>query len=832
MAISTIIREVRYAARQLRKSPGFTLTALLTLALGIGVTAAVYSVIETVLLEPLPYSNADRLVGVAFTFPHEKPNAEQAGSSADFVRDHAQVFDTTATIDDGTQAVNLSLNGGSPQQVTALRVSEGYFRTLGASAALGRVFTVDEDRAHGPRVAVLSDALWARVFHRDRGVLGRTIHINEDSFTVVGVMPASFTVSAESAPGVLASPELWEPLQLSANDPVYDGDNFQMFARLRPGVSLLQAQQQLHALEQPFYQQHPDYRKWTDDDQSIHDFRLWKLQDVIVGDVQRSLWTVMGAVIAVLLVACLNLAGLVIARSMRRGREMAVRAALGATMTQLLRMLLCEGLLLAIGGGALAFVVAEAATGLLMHAAPLAIPALRGAPGPGLMAAAVFAIALVSATIFSLLPAVMILGRQSGTMRLGNATAGESVSHARLSRTLVVAQVALAMLLVSTASLLVGTFVKLRALPSGIEPRQLTVFQATLKGDRYAKTRTTAQFAETVLDELRRVPGVNEVTAVHGLPLDRGLNISAHPSGRENLGQTIAFRAVAPQYFKTMGIAQLAGRDLAESDRAESEPVVVIGETTAKRWWPGRSPIGETIHIGEKKDWRIVGVVADVRNRSLVETQGMLVYAPMVQLSDRFTSLLNAWIPVTFAVRTAAHVPLADAAQRAVAKADPEVPIAKLTAMQAVIDETIREPRFFSLLAAGFSGFALVLTVIGLFGLLSYQVTQRTREIGVRMALGADRGAILLGFLKRGITLAALGVLLGWGATWMMRPVVAHLLTDAGVAAGANSLHVVISGTVSGVLAAVAMVAASIAASWLPARRAASVEPMQALRSE
>ena len=389
MAISTIIREVRYAARQLRTSPGFTLTALLTLALGIGVTAAVYSVIETVLLEPLPYSNADRLVGVAFTFPHEKPNAEQAGSSADFVRDHAQVFETTATIDDGTQAVNLSLNGGSLRQVTALRVSEGYVRTLGASAALGRVFTVDEDRAHGPRVAVLSDALWARVFHRDRGVLGRIIHINEDSFAVVGVMPASFTVSAESAPGVLASPELWEPLQLSANDPVYDGDNFQMIARLRRGVTLLQAQQQLHALEQPFYQQHPDYRKWTDDDQSIHDFRLWKLQDVIVGDVQRSLWTVMGAVIAVLLVACLNLAGLVIARSMRRGREMAVRAALGATTAQLLRLLLCEGMLLAIGGGALAFVVAEGATGLLMHAAPLAIPALRGAPGAGLMAAVV-----------------------------------------------------------------------------------------------------------------------------------------------------------------------------------------------------------------------------------------------------------------------------------------------------------------------------------------------------------------------------------------------------------------------------------------------------------
>jgi putative ABC transport system permease protein len=281
-----------------------------------------------------------------------------------------------------------------------------------------------------------------------------------------------------------------------------------------------------------------------------------------------------------------------------------------------------------------------------------------------------------------------------------------------------------------------------------------------------------------------------------------------------------------------MGIKQLAGRDLTASDRAETDPVVVIGETMAKRWWPGRSPVGEYLHVGVEKSWRIVGVAADVRNRSLLDTDGMLVYTPLSQLPDSFTALMNDYIPATFAVRTAAHVSLAGAAQRAVAKADPEVPIAKLTMMQAVIDETIREPRFFSLLAAGFSGFSMVLTVIGLFGLLSYQVTQRTREIGVRMALGADRAAILRGFLKRGLTLAAMGVALGWGATWMMRPVVAHLLTDAGVDAGAGAAHVVMSGAVSAAMAAVAMIAASIAASWLPARRAASVEPMQALRSE
>jgi predicted permease len=827
----SIVQDIRYAARQLRKSPGFTITALTTLALGVGITAAVYSVIQTVLLEPLPYPEADRLVGLAFTFPHEKPNAEQAGSSADFVRGHAQAFDASAVMDDGAQAVNLAVNGGRAQQATSLRVSEGYFRTLGASPALGRAFTADEDRPNGARVAVLSDALWARLFNRDTSVVGRTIHINEDSFTVVGVMPASFAVSAETAPGVLATPELWQPLQLSPKDPVYDGDNFQMIARMKPGVTVAQAQAELKTLQGAFYQQHPRYLKWVNDDKALRDFRVWKLQEVLTGNVQRSLWTVLGAVVAVLLVVCLNLAGLVIARSLRRGREMAVRAALGASRGQLLRLLLCEGLLLGVCGGVLALAVTQAAIGLL-HASPLAIPALRGMPGLGLTAVAVFGTALASTILFSLLPAWMILPEQRSGMRLGHAPAGETVSQARLSRALVVAQVALAMLLVSTASALVGTFVKLRSQPSGVEPKQLTIFQVTLRGDRYVKTLPTAQFVNKVLDELRGVPGVDGVTAIHGLPLDRGLNISGSPPGRPQLGRTVQFRAVAPEYFKVMGIAQLTGRDLRANDRAETDPVVVIGETMAKRWWPGRSPVGEYIRIGNEKNWRIVGVVADVRNRTLLDTDGMLVYAPLSQLSDGFTELLNSWIPATFAVRTAAHISLAEAAQRAVAKADPEVPVAKLATMQAMIDETIREPRFFSLLAAGFSGFALVLTVIGLFGLLSYQVTQRTREIGVRMALGADRAAIMRGYMGRGVSLAGLGVVLGCAVTWMMRPVVAYLLLDAGVDTGAGAAHVVMNATLAVLVAAASVVAASMAASWLPARRAASVEPMQALRAE
>ena len=830
--MNTLLQDSRYALRQLRRSPGFTLTAVVTLALGLGATAAVYCVIHTVLLRPLPYADPDRLVGVAFTFPQEKPNAEQTGGSADFLRQHSQDFSSAAVMDDGGSAVNLSVDGGHAAQVTSLRVSESYFRTLGAMPALGRGFTAEEDRPGGGRFVVLSDGLWTRVFDRDPAIVGRGLRVNQETFTVAGVMPAGFTVTTETAPGVVGTPDLWQPLQLSPKDPGYDGDNYSMIARLRPGVTLEQVQQHLTALQKPFYEQFVDYKKWYSRGNTLHEFRVWKLQDTVVSGARRSLLTVLGAVLAVLLVACLNLAGLMMARAMRRSREIALRSALGATRAQLVRLLACEGLLLALGGGLLAILVARAATDVLLHAAPLAIPNLHGDISPWLLSAAVFAVALASTAVFSLLPAWVILHKRSREMRLGGPSLGETVSHARLSRALLVAQVALAMVLVCTASVLMGTFVNLRSLPAGVEPKELTVFQVTLKGDRYAGTQQTAQFVAKVLDQLQRTPGVDRVAAVNGLPLDRGLNMGGNPSDRHELRQIIEFRSVTPGYFQTMGMRLLAGRDFAGSDRVGGDPVVVIGATAAKKWWPGRSPIGETIHLGGEQKWRIVGVVPDVPMHSLVESHGVVIYGPMAQLPDDFTSTINGWFPTTFAVRTAAHVNLAQAAQQAVARADPEIPVARLSTMQAVVDSTIEGPRFFSMLAGGFSGFALVLTVIGLFGLLSYQVTQRTREIGVRMALGADRGTILRVFLGRGLAVASAGVALGLAASWLMRPVVSHLLADCGVDPATKAASVVMNGALSALLAALAILSATLAASWLPARRAASIEPMQALRTE
>jgi predicted permease len=729
--------------------------------------------------------------------------------------------------DSGSQ-MNLSLNGGRAQQITAQRVSQGYFQTLGVSPSLGRSFLAEEDKPSGARVVVLSDGLWKSVFAGDPGVIGRAVRVNEDSFTVVGIMPAGLSV--------LGAPDLWESLQLGPNDPGYDGDNYEMFARLKPGITIEQVQAQLNTLQEPFYQQYPNARKWLDREKSQHEFRAWKLQDVMVSDVRRSLFTVMGAVVAVLLVACLNLAGLMLARTMRRSREMAVRSALGATRLEILRLLACEGLLLAFGGGALALLVTRVGISLLLHSSPLFIPNLHGEPSIGLLSEVVLVAALLSSCIFSLMPALFTLRKQGHEMRLGGPTLGENISHARASRVLMVAQVALAMMLVSTASMLLGTFVKLRALPSGVEPKQLIVFQVTLKGDKYAKTAKTTQFVATVLDRLKSTPGVNSVAAVNGLPLDRGLNMGGFPVGRPELRQSVEFRTITPGYFQTMGIPMLAGRDISDSDQASSDPVILVGASTAKKWFPNRSPIGEFIRIGGEKNWRIVGVVADVQQHSLVETQGVVLYGPMVQLSDEFTGMVNGWFSTSFAVRTSAHMNLAEPVQKAVGDADPEIPVAKLTTMQDVIDGTIRTPRFFSLLAAGFSGFAMVLTIIGLFGLLSYQVTQRTREIGVRMALGANRFAILLTFLLRGVTLAAIGLVVGGVASWLTRPVLIHLLADAGVDVGGSAsrpaANVGVNSVFAALISVVVILLSAAVASWLPARRAAAVEPIQALRAE
>jgi predicted permease len=824
------IQDLRYALRQLRRSSGFTLTAVVTLALGIGATTTMYRVVQGVLLAPLPYPQAERLVGVAFTFPQEKPNAEQAGTSADFLKDHSRSFESVGISEDGASGVNLSTGAGQALQIASMKVARGYFPTLGVQPMLGRNFTAEEDLPSGPRAVLLSYLLWKREFNGDTSVLNRAVRINEEPFTVVGVMPPSLAVASESAPGTAASVDVWQPLHLGVKDPGYEGDNYQMVARLREGVTLEQAQQELSSLNQPFYKQFPGYLGWTTRSKSIHEFRVWPLQQVVVSNVRTSLLTMLVAVLAVLLVACLNLAVLMTARTWRRAREMAVRRALGASRGDLLRLMMCESLVLALVGGGLGLWLSRLAVPLLLTTAPIAIPPMQRSEW--LPAGFALLLACLTTLIFGLLPGWGVLRRDAASTLQAGGQVGPSAHHSRMGDRLMVGQIAVAMVLLSAASLLLGSFLKLRSVAPGVEAKRLTVAQVSLKGDAYASTLHTTQFLEKVLGKLERYPGVARAAAVNGLPLDRGLNTGGRPADRPGPKENVEFRAVTPGYFRTLGISLLSGRDVTAEDSASAVPVAMISETAARHWWPGRSAVGEEVQVDEKTPLRVVGVVADTHSRSLAESPRVVIYVPFAQLSDPMMKIMNGWFPTTFAVRLSGDVDIAAAMQRAVANADPDIPVAKLASMQAVIDSTVAAPRFFSYLAGGFAGFALLLTMIGLFGLMSYQVTQRTREIGVRLALGADRERILALILRRGMLLTALGVSLGTMASLAVPRLVASVLTDV-VFTGDESIgaHLSHSGT-SLTYAAVGMLLAALLSSYLPARRAASVEPIQALRTE
>jgi predicted permease len=828
--MSQWIQDMRYALRQLRKSPGFTLTAILTLTLGIGATTAMYRVVQGVLLAPLPYPAQARLMGVAFSFPSDQPNDEEMGTAADFVKEDSRSFSSVGISVDGTSGVNLAAGAGHAFQIAAMQVDRGYFPTLGVQPMLGRNFSAEENLPNGPKVVLLSYLLWKREFNGDKNIVNKIVRINEEAYTVVGVMPASLSAASESGPGTASTVDVWQPLQMSPKDAGYGGTNYNMVGRLRDGVSMAQAQLELNTLNKPFYKQFPNYLRWTDQGTILHEFRVWPLQQVTVSSVRTSLLTMLAAVLAVLLVACLNLAVLMTARTWRRAREMAVRSALGATRANLLRLMMCESLMLALAGGGLGLWLSQLAVPVLLRTAPIPIPSMQGSGW--LSAAFALLIACVTTLIFGLLPGWSVLRRDASTTLQGTSQVGASMHQIKLGNRLMVVQVAVAMVLLSAASLLLGSFLKLRSVGSGVEAKHLTVAQVTLKGDAYAGTLHTTQFIDKVVAELEQYPGVARVAAVNGLPLDRGLNSGGKPVNSSGPKETVEYRAITPGYFRTLGIPLLSGRDVTADDGPNAVPIAVVSETTARRWWPGKSAIGEEIDAGGKTPLRVVGVVADTHNRSLADTPNVTIYEPFAQLSDEMTKMINGWFPTTFALRLSGNVDIAAAVQQAVSNADPQIPVAKLTTMQDVIDHSVAAPRFFSYLADGFAGFALLLTMIGLFGLMSYQVTQRTREIGVRLAVGADRAQILLLVLRRSLMLAITGLCIGAIASLAVPRLVGSVLSDYIYTGGPAITSILSNSAAALALAAVAMLSAALAASYFPARRAASIEPTEALRTE
>lgn len=824
----------RYAFRQLRRSPVFTATALLTLALGIGVTTAMYSVVRSLLLEPLPYAQPDRLVAIAFQFPKEKPSTSQVGSVADFLVEHAHSFSSFGIADGGTTGVNLapSATGGRPYQVQQLRVSRDFLPTLGLHPALGRFFTAEEDRSGGPRAALMSYRLWQTAFQGDPNIVGRTVRINGDAVPVVGVLPEGALGDLYGGNTQSPAAGLWQPLQLGAKDPGYDGDNYQMIARLRDGVTLPQAQAEMQSLLPVFAQQHAWYYQWKARNGALNEFHLWPLQTALVGDVRSSLIVLMFAVAAVLLVACLNLAGLSIARSTARTRELAVRSALGASRSDLLRLMISESILLALGGAVLGLFVARTSAMALVAYAPIALPHFHTSANLWPMVSVTCALAMFATIFFGLLPAVLVLRRGVNDNLRDAGSQGHSASHGRTGRVLVVAQVALAFTLLSAASLTLHAFLNMRSVAPGFDTKQISIAQVTLKGDAYANAQHTVQFVQSVLQNLQQQPGVSQVGAVNGLPLDRGLNLGGAPVEQKEHRQVVNARFITPHYMQALGIPLLQGRDVTDTDRFDTPHIAIASETAAKKWWPGKSAIGQRLTLGSAQEFEIVGVARDTHEQSLMDRPRVLFYIPLTQIDDKFMTMINGWFPTTFVIRQASGVDLSAAVTHAIQQADPELPVAKFEHMQSVVDETVAAPRFFSWMSSAFASFTLLLTSIGVFGLLSYQVVQRTREIGVRMALGASRSRVLTDVLLQGMSLTAIGLCIGALAATYMPRLIDRMISDF-IFTPDGSLHMPFLQQVNAAAIALAlMLLIAAIASVLPARRAASIDPMRALRSE
>jgi len=808
--VETLFADVRYAARRLRANPGFTAIGVLTLALGIGASTAIFSAVNPVLFEPLPYPHASRILMISDVGAGGVPLAVTFGTYHELVA-RSRSFDATAVMNPWQPTIT---GPAEPERLDGQRVSATYFRVLGVAPAIGRDFDASEDRPNGARVAILSDGLWRRRFGGDRTIIGRTVTLDGDPYLVIGVMPREF----ENVPA--SSAELWSTLQYGASfapDSREWGHHLRMVGRLRPGVSSDQARRELDAIA---HAPVPEFARvpWA----SLSDgLIVTSLQDSITRAIKPALLAVLGAVILLLAIACVNVTNLLLARGAQRRGEFAMRAALGADRARLIRQLLTESLLLAVLGGALGMVVAEIGVQVLVALSPPELPRVHAI---GVNAPA-FTFALgVSALIGLVVGLIPALHGSRGDLRTGlqessRRTAG---GHQVTRRTLVIAEVALALVLLVSAGLLLRSLQRLFAVSPGFNPSHVLTMQVQTSGHRFDDDSARHRFFVQSLDAVRRLPGVVAAGYTSQLPLSGdyekyGLRLeSSSTDNPEGDGAALRY-AVSPGYVETMGIPLRRGRLLDRSDEVGTPAPVLISESLARGAFPGRDPIGQRLHFGPSNGpWEVVvGVVGDVKQASLAADPASAVYVPTTQWPwiDRALSLV---------VRTRDDpAALAPAIRGAIWSVDKDQPIVRVATMDALVAASAAERRFALILFEAFGLAALALAATGIYGVLSGGVTERMREIGVRAALGASRGDLLALVLRQGMALAGLGVLIGLsGAVAASRAVVTLLF-------GVSRLDPVTYVGVIGLLLGVSGIAC-----WVPAWRAARVDPSITLRAE
>jgi putative ABC transport system permease protein len=803
-----MIADIRYAIRMLAKSPAFTFIAVLTLALAIGANTAIFSVVNAVLLRPLPYPHSEQLVQVFGTQP---TLAEAPTSPANFLewKTENQVFTHIAT--SVGQGFNLT-GTDKPERVIGARVSSDLFQLLGVQPVLGRDFTEEEDRDGGERVVILSYEFWQRRFAGDPNAIRQTIKLSDQTYTIVGVMPRGLAFPSTRT-------QIWTPIAFNAAERATRDTNFiDVFARLKPGVSVEQAQANMTAVAQSQAQRYPQINVGIG-------VKVVSLQEHMVGDVRPMLVVLLGAVAFVLLIACANVANLLLARATARSREMAIRGALGASRSRVVRLLLTESVLLAIVGGALGLLLAIWSLDLLVSLKPANLPRLAEINVNRTVFLFTAAVSLLTGVLFGLAPAWQV---SKTDLNEGLKESGRGGSDAprrqRMRALLVISEVALSLVLLIGAGLMIRSFSRLLAVDPGFKTDHVLTAFVSLPVAKYSKREEQVAFFDRLLERLRNVPGVSATGVVTDIPLyggsSTGFDVDGRPPALPGQRAMTDYRMINSDYFAAMGMRIVKGRAFSRHDTEDAPGVVIINETLAARYFAGEDPIGQRLNLsGSPKDLReIVGVVADVRNYGLDAEVKPEVYVPFLQSAPGYLSSMTS--ALTIVVRSTIDPTALSATLREQVQAlDKDQPVSAIKTMEWYLADSMAQRRFNMLLLAVFAGLALILAAVGIYGVIAYTVTQRTHEMGIRIALGARGGDILRLVFSNAMLTTVTGILIGLGAAFALTRLLQSLLYQV------TATDPVVFATIPLLLLAVAAMA-----TYFPARRAMKVDPITALR--
>jgi predicted permease len=805
-------QDLRFAIRMLRRSPGFTAVAVLTLALGIGANTAIFSVVNAVLLRPLPYANSGQLVFVS----DAKPEAGISGLGMSYptfveLRDHNRAFNAIA----GFGAHALVLTGsGEPSELSTVVVTSDFFSVLAADPMLGRVFISDDDKRGAAPVAVLSENLWRSRFGADPGIIGRSITLDMRPYTVIGVMPASF-----HTPFITQANQVWIPL---AQDPLFgvwmtkppQEHWMAAIARVRPDISFDQAKAELDTISAGLAKEFPVEKGWT--------IGIEPLQQTITGEAKLPLLLLLAAVGLVLLIACANVANLLLSRATSRSKEIAVRIALGAGRGRIASQLLTECAILGLLGGVIGTLAAYGGIAAFVPLLPSGLPKFHSIRVDSWVLIFAFVLSLTTTLVFGLAPVLSAAGSDPHKELAEGNRAGESAGPRRARAFLAVGEIALAMVLLTGAGLLMRSFAQLTSVNPGFEPNHVVKAMVSLPQFQYATPKQWTAFSEELMTRLEAQPGMQDSAIAGPLPIvDGGVTLAfqivGNPPLQAGTSDTGNYVPASPRYFSVMGIPLLRGRLFNESDSSSSIPVALISEALAKRYFPNENPLGRQLTFGFPANGivsrEIVGIVGDIHDVSLGKAPGPMLYVPYAQ-----APLYGGEVVVKSTLSTSAVV---GAIRTVTHGIDKNLPVTDIAAFPDVLNESVAQPRFRTLLLGLFSAIALILAAVGIFGVISYSVGRRTHELGIRMALGAQPGAVLTMILRETLVLTLIGIAVGVPCAITAARLIRHLL-----------FNVTPYDPITLAVVPLVLVAVGVLASYIPARRAMKVDPMIALRCE